>query len=74
MTTDPTELTITEAAEGLRTKRLGAVELTQAYLARIETLNPELNSLPKRSLHLACLPRGHSMTLTMARSAQKKSQ
>ena len=42
--TDLTDLTILEAAEALHRKRLGAVELAQAYLARIERLNPELNA------------------------------
>lgn len=42
--TDPTDLTIMGAAEALGRKRLGAVELTQAYLARIERLNPALNA------------------------------
>jgi len=38
------ELTIKEAAEGLRKKKFSAVELTGACLARIEKRNPEINS------------------------------
>ncbi len=41
---DPTDLTIAEAAERLRTKRLSASELAAAYLARIERVNPLLNA------------------------------
>ena len=41
---DPTELTIAEAAEALRAKRLSASELTEAFLARIERVNPSVNA------------------------------
>jgi len=35
---------LAEVSELLRNKKLSPVELTQACLARIETLNPELNA------------------------------
>ncbi|MGC2321390.1 MAG: amidase, partial [Terriglobales bacterium] len=35
---------LTDASELLRSKKLSPVELTQACLARIEALNPELNA------------------------------
>src|SRR6185436_2281457 len=41
---DPTALTIAEAGEWLRAKRLSASELAAAYLARIERVNPLLNA------------------------------
>jgi aspartyl-tRNA(Asn)/glutamyl-tRNA(Gln) amidotransferase subunit A len=44
MDTELTNLTIAEAAERLRTKDLSPVELTNAYLARIERLNPSINA------------------------------
>jgi aspartyl-tRNA(Asn)/glutamyl-tRNA(Gln) amidotransferase subunit A len=37
-------LTLTEAAEQIRTRRLSPVELTRDCLARIERLNPDLNA------------------------------
>ena len=39
---DPTELTLSEAAAAVADSQLSPVELTEAYLARIEKLNPEL--------------------------------
>ena len=42
--TDLTDLTLTEAAEKLRAREITSVELTQATLARIETLDPTLNA------------------------------
>jgi aspartyl-tRNA(Asn)/glutamyl-tRNA(Gln) amidotransferase subunit A len=42
--TDLTDLTLTEAAEKLRTREISSVELTQATLDRIETLDPTLGS------------------------------
>jgi aspartyl-tRNA(Asn)/glutamyl-tRNA(Gln) amidotransferase subunit A len=41
---DPTQLTLTEASEAIAGKELSPVELTDAYLARIERLNPELTA------------------------------
>jgi aspartyl-tRNA(Asn)/glutamyl-tRNA(Gln) amidotransferase subunit A len=41
---NPTDLTITEAAPLLRERKLSPVELTEAYLERIERLNPILNA------------------------------
>src|SRR5262245_7498814 len=41
---DVTTLSLEEAADQLRRKRLSPVELTQACLARIERLNPALNA------------------------------
>lgn len=38
------ELTIKEALEGLKGKKLSAVELTKACLEQIEKLNPEINA------------------------------
>ena len=43
-TSDPTTLTITEAANLIASRKLSPVELTQAYLTRIEKLGPELNA------------------------------
>lgn len=42
--TDVTQLTLQDAAEQIRRKRLSPVALTQACLARIERLNPVLNA------------------------------
>jgi len=39
-----TDLTLAQAREGLRKKDFSAVELTDAYLAAIEALNPKLNA------------------------------
>ena len=41
---DPTELTLSEAAAAVADRQLSPVELTEAYLARIEKLNPELTA------------------------------
>jgi aspartyl-tRNA(Asn)/glutamyl-tRNA(Gln) amidotransferase subunit A len=41
---DPTMLTIDEAAKAMASRRLSPVELTRAYLARIEKFNPRLNA------------------------------
>src|SRR3954465_15614045 len=43
-TSDPTKLTITEAAKLIAARKLSPVELTEAYLTRIEKLNPRLNA------------------------------
>jgi aspartyl-tRNA(Asn)/glutamyl-tRNA(Gln) amidotransferase subunit A len=43
-TSDPTELTIGDAAGRIRSRQLSPVELTRAYLARIERLNPKINA------------------------------
>jgi aspartyl-tRNA(Asn)/glutamyl-tRNA(Gln) amidotransferase subunit A len=43
-TSDPTKLTITEAAKLIASRKLSPVELTQAYLTRIEKLGPTLNA------------------------------
>ena len=39
-----TDLTLAQAREGLRRRGFSAVELTDAYLAAIEALNPKLNA------------------------------
>ncbi len=39
-----TDLTLARAREGLRRRDFSAVELTEAYLAAIEALNPKLNA------------------------------
>jgi aspartyl-tRNA(Asn)/glutamyl-tRNA(Gln) amidotransferase subunit A len=44
MDTELTRLTIAEAAERLRTKDISPVEITDAYLDRIERLNPAVNA------------------------------
>jgi aspartyl-tRNA(Asn)/glutamyl-tRNA(Gln) amidotransferase subunit A len=41
---NPTDLTLAEAAEEIRTRRLSPLELTEAYLRRIERANPALNA------------------------------
>ena len=41
---EPTELTLNEASELVREKKISPVELTQACLSRIEQLNPKLNA------------------------------
>lgn len=43
-TAELTALTIADAAELLSTKRISPSELTEAYLARIERLNPSINA------------------------------
>lgn len=42
--TDLTDLTLTQALEQLRARAISAVELTHAYLARIERLEPSINA------------------------------
>ncbi len=42
--TDLTELTLSQALESLRARKFSAVELTQAYLQRIEALEPTLHA------------------------------
>jgi aspartyl-tRNA(Asn)/glutamyl-tRNA(Gln) amidotransferase subunit A len=42
--TDLTQLSITDALQKLRAKTISAVELTQAYLARIERLEPSIRA------------------------------
>jgi aspartyl-tRNA(Asn)/glutamyl-tRNA(Gln) amidotransferase subunit A len=44
VTTDLTQLDITHAAELLRGRQISSMELTRAYLARIERLNPRLRA------------------------------
>ena len=39
-----TDLTLAEARDGLRARNFSAVELTDAYLAAIEAVNPKLNA------------------------------
>ena len=41
---DPTKLSLSEAAELVRAKKISPVELTQECLKRIERLNPKLNA------------------------------
>src|SRR5437773_9594750 len=41
---DMTTLSLHDASEQIRTKRISPVELTRACLARIERLNPTLNA------------------------------
>lgn len=41
---DPTLLTITEASRRIAARELTSVDLTRAYLARIERLNPRVNA------------------------------
>ena len=41
---DPTKLTIDEAGRRIRSKQLSSLDLTRAYLTRIERLNPRLNA------------------------------
>ncbi len=55
--TQLTELTLTQTLTQLRAKQISAVELTRAYLARIERLNPTLQAYltltPERALQAA---------------------
>jgi aspartyl-tRNA(Asn)/glutamyl-tRNA(Gln) amidotransferase subunit A len=44
MTGDPTRLTLTQLTAALRARELSPVEVIDAYLARIERLDPELGS------------------------------
>ncbi len=52
--TDLTDLTLTQALDGLRARAFSAVELARAYLARIEALDPTLRAYvtvtPERAL------------------------
>ena len=41
---DPTKLTIAEAGRQIASRQLSPVDLTRAYLARIERLNPRVNA------------------------------
>ena len=41
---DPTKLTIDEAGRRIRSKQLSSLDVTRAYLTRIERLNPRLNA------------------------------
>lgn len=43
-TDELTALTVAEAAERIRERQLSPLELTQAYLARVERLNPKINA------------------------------
>jgi len=47
VSSDPCELDITELAPLLRDRSLSPVELTESYLARIERLDPRLNTYSK---------------------------
>jgi aspartyl-tRNA(Asn)/glutamyl-tRNA(Gln) amidotransferase subunit A len=47
LVTEPTELTIADAADTIARGELSPVELTRAYLARIDKLDPELNAYVK---------------------------
>jgi len=38
------DLTVSQAAEGLRKKKYSSLELTKAYLERIGKINPDLNA------------------------------
>ena len=52
--TDLTDLTLTQALDGLRARAFSAVELARAYLARIDALDPALRAFalctPERAL------------------------
>jgi hypothetical protein len=41
---DPTSLTIDEIRTSIAARKLSPVEITRAYLARIEKLNPRINA------------------------------
>ena|SRR5205085_2263865 len=41
---DPTTLTLEEASRRIRSRQLSSLDLTRAYLARIERLNPRINA------------------------------
>src|SRR5713226_4670862 len=62
---DLTMLTLQDAADQLRRKRLSPVDLTKACLARIERLNPSLNAFITISAESA---------MTSARSAETEIQ
>ncbi len=59
---DPTELTLVEARRLINLRQLSPLELVEAYLARIERINPKLNCY----LHLT-----GELALTQAREAEK---
>lgn len=42
--TDPTDLTLAQAAEAIERRELSATDLTRAYLARIDALQPAINA------------------------------
>lgn len=52
--TDPTDLTIADAARAIERRELSPADLAAAYLARIETLQPDINAYvtltPERAL------------------------
>src|SRR5690606_16485329 len=50
---DPTDLTIAEASRLIRAGALSPVELTRAYLARIDRLEPRINAFITVSAELA---------------------
>lgn len=43
-TSDPTTLSIEEASRRIRSRQLSSLDLTRAYLARVERLNPRINA------------------------------
>lgn len=51
--TELVELTLAEAARLIRTRVISPVELTQAYLTRIERLNPQINAFITVTAELA---------------------
>jgi aspartyl-tRNA(Asn)/glutamyl-tRNA(Gln) amidotransferase subunit A len=53
MTSNLTQLTVAEAHRGLREKKFSSVELTQAYLDRIQSLDGKLNSYVTRTPEVA---------------------
>jgi aspartyl-tRNA(Asn)/glutamyl-tRNA(Gln) amidotransferase subunit A len=63
MTMSPTQLTIAQAREQLRAGTLTSVALTQAYLERVERVNPTLNAYITVTEQLA---------LSMARAADAR--
>ena len=56
---DPTDLTLSETAAAVAGGELSPVEVTDAYLVRIEKLNPELTAFEGRQSEAA----EHAQTL-----------
>jgi len=66
---DLTFLSATEMAKGIREKQLSPVELVEAHLSRIETLNPKLNAFVQLDAERARSQAQAAETAVMGRKA-----